>query len=411
METMKSQLGLRSLDASGRPPGTGRSSKESSRSVEDAPAFEDRLAQATARDRETQPSRSHTRGRRADPQSTRDSEPRTAESRTAESRDRAPEAPEITDDMGNAEEPTLEHTSREHTAIKGDPSESSSANSASQPETLAGSPAVTDAEELASQAGPLPKPSGGALTSLFSGLGVQPSPPAPSTAPVDPSVLPQGAASAPIAAPLSEVGLAIEDSAADVDDPLLGIQGQDTGKKGDAPPAAALSPSGHGGTGEVSSKAGATAPTAEVFEAPSRQANIERAERILEQVRVQIRPEMREAVVELRPRELGRIEIQLSVRNGKVRASVRAERPEALSVLQNHLPELRAMFESAGLEAHTLELGLGFAPNGDRSGSGQGEDARRMNHATRMGAGGGNDLTTGPLAYALAERMGIDLFA
>jgi flagellar hook-length control protein FliK len=155
------------------------------------------------------------------------------------------------------------------------------------------------------------------------------------------------------------------------------------------------------------------AQKSEAPEAPSRPAHLERAERILEQVRLQIRPELREAQIDLRPRELGRVAIHLAVRDGRVRASLRAERAEALSVLEDHLPELRAMFESAGLEPLSLELGLGLSQRGERSGGEpkQGAGAPAVERSEGAGARAGSDTSTASLACALAERMGIDLFA
>jgi hypothetical protein len=71
------------------------------------------------------------------------------------------------------------------------------------------------------------------------------------------------------------------------------------------------------------------------------------------------------------------------------------------------------MFESAGLEPLSLELGLGLSPRGDRSGGEpkQGTGTPAVERGERANANPGGESASGALAGALAERMGIDLFA
>jgi len=82
------------------------------------------------------------------------------------------------------------------------------------------------------------------------------------------------------------------------------------------------------------------------------------AEGLLRQVRLEIRPDLRQATIQLRPPHLGRIAIHVAIVEDGVRASMRVERREALAVLEAHAQELRAMFEQAGFPAAELDLGL-----------------------------------------------------
>ena len=94
--------------------------------------------------------------------------------------------------------------------------------------------------------------------------------------------------------------------------------------------------------------------------AEARPADVELAGSILRQFRLQFQPKLDSAVMQLHPAELGRIAIKLEVKEGKLRAVMRAERAETLNVLERHLPELRATLEGAGIEAQSFDLGLGF---------------------------------------------------
>ncbi|MCP3917851.1 MAG: hypothetical protein GY711_20080 [bacterium] len=102
------------------------------------------------------------------------------------------------------------------------------------------------------------------------------------------------------------------------------------------------------------------------------------AETVLDQVRLKLAPELRQATVELEPANLGKLFIRLHVEDGEMTAFMRAERPETLAVLQDHVPELRAMLERAGLQPGSLEFALAQDEASDagseRSGGEQHED-------------------------------------
>jgi len=92
----------------------------------------------------------------------------------------------------------------------------------------------------------------------------------------------------------------------------------------------------------------------------ARVADIERAASILDQVRVHLGPELRQATIRLEPESLGRLTIRVAVLDGKLAAEVRVEQPEALAALERHLPELRAALATQGLEEDSLTLQLGL---------------------------------------------------
>lgn len=148
--------------------------------------------------------------------------------------------------------------------------------------------------------------------------------------------------------------------------------------------ATTLEPRGHAETsalhgvaihaGESSTVRAAPLHTAELAPPPAPPADPARAAEILRQVRLQIVPELKSAVIELAPAELGRVSIELEFDSRAVVARVRAEQPEALSALQRHLPELRASLTRQGIETHRFEFALGFQ---------DGQRGREANHGSR----------------------------
>ncbi len=149
--------------------------------------------------------------------------------------------------------------------------------------------------------------------------------------------------------------------------------------------------------------------------APSTQPSLdaERSAEVLRQVRLRMSPELRQAVIQLEPRELGRIAIRISVARGVVRAELRAEEKATLDALQRHAPELKAALERVGLGAAEFALHLGFDDSPEQRGS-----ANELSHGShrRSSEHAENDqpLTSAQLrsvATRLAAAGGVDTYA
>ena len=136
---------------------------------------------------------------------------------------------------------------------------------------------------------------------------------------------------------------------------------------------------------------------------------IARAESILNQVRLRLAPGLRSATLALHPAELGRVQVLIEVESGSVSAELRVESTEALSALERHIPELRALLSKDGQEVGTIELNLTSL---DSSGD---EPSQDPNHGTRGGSAPSDSKeTTQPipsLAQSLTEATGIDFLA
>ena len=154
-------------------------------------------------------------------------------------------------------------------------------------------------------------------------------------------------------------------------------------------------------------------------EAPT-PADVKRAEAVLRQLRASVQAGARDAIVELRPSELGRISVHLRVEAGSIEATMRADRVETLAILEAHLPELRAWLSQDGLDVREVDLALleeddSFADflegdsaqgGGDREGESSG-DAQAGSRGT-----GATESSTGPAPTTTStpgETAGIDL--
>ena len=133
------------------------------------------------------------------------------------------------------------------------------------------------------------------------------------------------------------------------------------------------------------------------------------AREILEQVKVKILPGMQSATISLAPAHLGRIGIKLEMRERELVAVIRADRPEALRAIEEHLPELKEMLERAGITAGEFDLGLGFEGESEQDEPKPALRAREVTQALRQEAGAKYTYTD-PMTLAMA-RGGIDLIA
>jgi flagellar hook-length control protein FliK len=119
----------------------------------------------------------------------------------------------------------------------------------------------------------------------------------------------------------------------------------------------------------------------------------ERIEHIAEQLATRMRLSQAaggsQVQLQLRPRELGEVQVQLTVREGVVAASVLVDKPDTGRLLEDNLAELKRSLESQGLDVQQFTVDV-------RDGGAAGGWARaaemRSENAARIGTGGGSDL-------------------
>ncbi|MEM7307080.1 MAG: flagellar hook-length control protein FliK [Planctomycetota bacterium] len=103
-----------------------------------------------------------------------------------------------------------------------------------------------------------------------------------------------------------------------------------------------------------------TAPPGPAAPEPPPEAESVRAGDVLRQLRLHLAAGGREATFSLAPAELGRLQVRVQIKDGRVGAIVRGESAATLDLLGSHLPELRAAFAAQGIEVEGFELQLGL---------------------------------------------------
>lgn len=375
---MEIQLGLRSTEADGRAPGTGRPSTSAPERNATGAALEARRSERVARrESETEHAAFEQRLRERQAQE---------ESRTAR---KASSTPETEDSTPHEQEPPVERRGTNR---------SSTGRAEAKPSDAANQPSTTEPRATPSAAAPSPaaratKPAETPLaTSTTTTTEAVVGLPLPTL--VQPIVAPEQVATHA----LHDESLALVSTGTT---PTVAIPTGASTAAVSVPQMETLLRTEAGQSAEVDPSASAKAQ--EAARAPAR----ERAADVLRQIGVQLAPQLRQAVIDLYPRELGRIHIRMSVQDGAVRASVRAERPETLESLEQHLPELRALLAGAGLEAQDLSLSLGF--DNRRSGGREAhEPFATPAHAELRPA---TAVELGALARRVANDGGVDTFA
>jgi len=159
----------------------------------------------------------------------------------------------------------------------------------------------------------------------------------------------------------------------------------------------------------------ASAPTNKA--APARpSSSLQRAEAILEQLKVRIQGGDREATINLNPVDLGRLRLHVKVDQGAIHASIAAESAETLAVLEAHAPELRAWLSRDGAESVELDLGLMTSAEADAQSRSEEGEGRQGSGSRRGQSGEGTSSVASPeaLLQQLATRTaegGVDLTA
>ncbi len=99
--------------------------------------------------------------------------------------------------------------------------------------------------------------------------------------------------------------------------------------------------------------------------------------------------------MDLHPKSLGRIEIQLEMRNGELEANFNAANAATRELLQDSMPRLRDALEEHGMESAYIGLGLGNQTQSDGNPTAQnsasesadlpeGEEAGTGEHTERL---------------------------
>ncbi|MBM3555268.1 MAG: hypothetical protein FJX47_06920, partial [Alphaproteobacteria bacterium] len=140
-------------------------------------------------------------------------------------------------------------------------------------------------------------------------------------------------------------------------------------------------------------------------------ANLPPAEQVAVQIQRAMQTGKSRITVELDPAELGKVEVRLDIdRRGQVMASVVAERPDTLDMLQKDARSLEKALASAGLSADMANLNFSLREGpkeqghqqASKSGRGSGRDANNEDDAAKAAIG---EVAT---AFDRGRRVSLD---
>lgn len=97
---------------------------------------------------------------------------------------------------------------------------------------------------------------------------------------------------------------------------------------------------------------------ASAAEAPSEGAPLGEHD-LISQLEISIEPGREEARIQLHPEELGRVDVRVRRREGRIVATLTVERPETSAEIEAQLPELRDALEAKGVELDEVEVQTG----------------------------------------------------
>lgn len=130
---------------------------------------------------------------------------------------------------------------------------------------------------------------------------------------------------------------------------------------------------------------------------------------VMEQVSVQIDKQVKDGAdtikIQLKPHELGKIEIKLEVgADGRVSATVTADKPETLAMLQKDAKGLEKALEDAGLKPDSASTTFSLKGGEQQQNADRGNNNARSRRGRNREAGGGDDAQLAGAGAAQAAR-------
>jgi flagellar hook-length control protein FliK len=115
-------------------------------------------------------------------------------------------------------------------------------------------------------------------------------------------------------------------------------------------------------------------PEITAVEASPKLPNIPALHQIVESVGLMTQQGHTKVHLQLYPEELGQVLVQLHIANGDVTVQMLAETPQAQSLIQDHLSQLKAAFAGQGLQANGLSVAVGSDASAFDTPNGQAND-------------------------------------
>ena len=107
--------------------------------------------------------------------------------------------------------------------------------------------------------------------------------------------------------------------------------------------------------------------------------------------------------MDLHPATMGRLEVQLEMRNGELEANFLSSNSTTRELLQETLPRLREMLEQYGMNSASLQLGAG------NKGQHDGNSTTDAEAGSGSGHNGGEDAVDSNIARKPVSDDGLDV--
>ncbi|MDO8607156.1 MAG: flagellar hook-length control protein FliK [Phaeospirillum sp.] len=188
---------------------------------------------------------------------------------------------------------------------------------------------------------------------------------------------------------------------------VLAAQAEATAPKVEEPKQQSATPLAGIGATQATDKP-ASAQTAAAVRAP----RVPLQQQVMDQVRVQIDKAVKDGVdtvkIQLKPLDLGKIEIKLEMIEGRVSATVTAERPETLALLQKDAKGLEKALEDAGLKPEANSTSFNLRGGEQQQNADRGNNNQRPGRGRNRGQGHDPETTDiGSAQAAQSNRSGI----
>ncbi|MDR3090301.1 MAG: flagellar hook-length control protein FliK [Desulfobulbaceae bacterium] len=141
-----------------------------------------------------------------------------------------------------------------------------------------------------------------------------------------------------------------------------------------------VTPNGSVGAVAAASSASATAKPGQILTADTAV-----MQQVIDHIRDLPRPLSNRISLQLHPAELGDLKINLTMKEGVIRASVVTQTVQAQEILEKHMPKLRALLAGQGLTLDEVRIGQDGIPYTDPSMFDQGQSSRRGGDSAAQG--------------------------
>ncbi len=168
------------------------------------------------------------------------------------------------------------------------------------------------------------------------------------------------------------------------------------------------------GATQATDKTGSAQTAAQTARAP----RVPLQQQVMNQVTVQIDKAVKDGVdtvkIQLKPLDLGKIEIKLEVVDGRVSTTVTADKPETLALLQRDSKGLEKALEDAGLKPEPNSTSFNLRGGEQQQNADRGNNNQRSGRGRGRGAGLAPDIaaigaTQGAQSTGPGARSGVDI--